>query len=70
VVINRYCQRFLSLLLPDYVLVEDILDLLRSGDLSYRLSYLALLILRQNLVTESNALVADLNGRSGDELPD
>ena len=69
-IVNGDGQRLLRLLLTDHVLVEDILDLLRRGDLGYRLSYLALLILRQNLVAESDAFVADVNGRSGNELPD
>src|ERR1700682_3058657 len=63
-------QCLLRLLLPDHVLVENILDLLGRRDLGYRLSYLAFLILRQNLVAESNDLVAYVNRRSGNELSD
>src|SRR6266403_6388601 len=70
VVIHRYSQCLLRLLLPDHILVENILDLLRRRYLGYRLRDLALLILRQNLIAESNALVADVNRRSGNELPD
>ena len=70
VIVDRDGERLLRLLLPDHVLVEDVLDLLRRRDLSDRLGYLALLVLRQNLVAESDALVADVDGRTGDELPD
>ena len=70
VVVYRNGESFLGLLLPNDILIENVFDFLRRWYLSYRLGYLALLILRQNLVAESNALVADVNGRSGNELPD
>ena len=49
---------------------EDRLDLVRGGDLGDRLRDLALLVLRQDLVAEGDALIADVDGRPGDELPD
>jgi hypothetical protein len=63
-------QSLLGLLLPDYVLVEDVLDLLRRWNLSNRLGNLSLLVLRQDLVAECDALIADVYRRPGDELPD
>src|SRR3981081_4212338 len=47
-----------------------ILDLLRSRDLGDRFGDLALLILGEDLVAERDALVADVDGRARDELPD
>jgi hypothetical protein len=70
VVVDRYGECFLRLFLPNYVLIENILDLLRRRDLGYRLGYLPLLVFRQDLVAKSYALIADLNGRSGNDLPD
>src|SRR3954469_25938852 len=69
-VVDRDCQRLLRLLLTDHVLVEDVLDLLGRRYLGYRLRYLSFLVLRQDLIAQRNALVADVNGRAGDELPD
>ena len=69
-VVNRHRQRLLRLLLTDHVLVEDVLDLLRRRYLGYSLRYLSLLVLRQNLIAERNALVADVDRRAGNELPD
>ncbi len=62
-------ERLLRALLPDHVLIEHILDLLRRRDLGDRLRYLSLLILGENLVAEGNALVADVDRRARDELP-
>src|SRR5687768_813303 len=70
VIVDRYRQRFLGLLLPDHVLVQNVLDLLRRGDLGYRLRNLSLLVLGQDLIAERNALVADVHRWTGDELPD
>ena len=70
VVVDRHRERLLGRLLPDHVLVEHVLDLLRRRDLGHRLRHLALLVLREDLVAERDALVADVDGRPGDELPD
>jgi hypothetical protein len=70
VVVDRHRQRLLGLLLPDHVLVERRLDLLRRRDLRDRLRDLALLVLGEDLVAEGDALVADVDRRAGDELPD
>ncbi len=70
VVVHRDGERFLGLLLPDHVLVQDVLDFLRRRDLRDRFRYLALFILRQDLVAERDALVADVDRRARNELPD
>ena len=70
VIVDRDRERLLRLLLADHVLVENVLDLLRRRDLGDRLGDLALLVLGEDLVAERDALVADVDGRAGDELPD
>ena len=64
VVVDRDRERLLRLLLPDHVLVEDVLDLLRRRDLSDRLGDLALFVLGEDLVAERDALVADVDRRA------
>src|SRR5207342_694024 len=56
VIVDRDGERLLRLLLTDYVLVESVLDLLRSRDLGNSLRYLALFVLRQDFVAERDAL--------------
>src|SRR5207249_1307292 len=63
-------EGLLGLLLADHVLVQHLLDFGRGGDLGDRLGDLALFILRQDLVAEGDALVANVHRRPGDELPD
>src|SRR5207249_8793601 len=70
VVVDRHGEGLLGLLLPDHVLVQHLLDLGRDRDLSDRLGDLPLLVFRQDLVAERDALVADVDRRPGDELPD
>src|SRR2546425_1817902 len=57
-------------LLADHVLVQHLLDLGRGGDLRDGLGDLALLVLRQDLVAEGDALIANVDRRTGNELPD
>jgi hypothetical protein len=57
-------------LLPYDILIQHILDLGRCWDLGDGLSDLSLLVLRENLITEGDALVADVHGRTRNELPD
>src|SRR5256885_13603146 len=70
VIVSRHGQGLLRLLLTDHVLIEHVLDLGGSRDLRDRLGDLALLVLRQDLVAQRDALVADVHARAGDELPD
>jgi len=63
-------EDLLGPLLPDDVLVEDFLDLARGGDLRDRLGDLPLLVFGEDLVAEGDALVADVDRGTGDELPD
>ena len=70
VVVDRYRQRPLGLLLPDDVLVEDVVDLTRLGqrlDVERRRSGELLV---DDLVAEIDALVADVDAGPGDELLD
>src|SRR2546427_4638550 len=46
------------------------LDLGRRGDLGDRLGDLPLLVLRQDLVAEGDALITNVDRRAGNELPD
>src|SRR5467141_586643 len=70
VVVDRDGEGLLRLLLADHVLVQHVLDLGRRGDLGDRLRDLALLVLRQDLVAEGDAFIADVDRRAGNELPD
>src|SRR5881394_4080814 len=70
VVVDRHGERLLRLLLADHVLVQHVFDLGGDGDLGDRLGDLALLVLRQDLVAEGDALIANVDRRAGNELPD
>ena len=69
VVVDGDGERLLRALLPDDVLVEHFLDLgrLRYAEGTISLGVLVLL-LGNDVVAERDALVADVHGRSGDEL--
>src|SRR5690606_9372263 len=60
--------RALRLLLPDHVLIEDVLDLARRRYARYRFRSFALLLLGEDLIAERYALVADVDRGAGDEL--
>src|SRR5204862_8025541 len=70
VVVHRDGEGLFRLLLADHVLVQHVLDLGRRGDLGDRLGDLALLVLRQDLVAEGDALITNVDRRAGNELPD
>src|SRR5205823_5927470 len=70
VVVDRDRERLLRLLLTDHVLIEDVLDLRRCGYLGDRFGNFALFVFREDLVAEGDALVADVDRRARDELPD
>src|SRR5882724_10063194 len=71
VVVDRDRQDLLGALLADHVLVEDLLDL---GRLRHRRGgregLLLVDLLRDDVVAEVDALVADVDGRAGDQLAD
>src|SRR5688572_1604342 len=69
VIVDRDRECLLRVFLPDDVLVEDVLDLGGRRDLGDRLSDFLFLVFRQDLVTQRDALVADVNRGPGDELP-
>jgi len=51
-------------------LVQHVLDLGGRGDLRDRFGDFALFVLRQDLIAERDALIADVDRRPGDEFPD
>ncbi len=62
-------EDLLGALLPDDVLVEDVLDLGGLGDAGEAVALLFLLdLLGDDVVAEPDALVADVDGGAGDEL--
>jgi hypothetical protein len=70
VVVDGDGQGPLGALLADHVLVEDVLDLRRRGNLGDAVRNLALFVLRQDLIAECDALVADVDRGAGNEFPD
>jgi hypothetical protein len=70
VVVHRHREDLLRPLLPDHVLVEDLLDLRRlrhGGRRGERLFLVALF--RDDVVAEVDALVADVHRGPGNQLP-
>src|SRR5690606_10546440 len=57
----------LRVLLADHILVQRVLDLPRRGQRRRRTGRLLLLLLRKDLVAQRDALVADVDGGTGDE---
>src|SRR5205823_8857114 len=71
VVVDGDREDLLRALLPDHVLVEDLLDLRGLRDRGRRGETLLLVtLLGDDVVAEVDALVADVNRRSGDQLAD
>jgi len=70
VVVDRYGERALGLLLADDVLVEDVVDLPRLGEALDVEGRWSRQLLVDDLVTEIDALVADVDAGAGDELLD
>jgi hypothetical protein len=69
VVVNGNGESSLGPFLPDHVLVQYILDFRGCGDLGNAIGNLSLFVLRQDLIAKSDALVADVDRRTGNELP-
>ena len=70
VVVDRHRQRALGLLLADDVLVEDVVDLPRLGEVLDVERRRSGQLLVDDLVAEIDALVADVDAGPGDELLD
>ena len=69
VIVDRNGEDLLRALLPDDVLIEDVFDLGRLRERRRRRErFLALDLLRDDVVTEPDALVADVDRRPRDEL--
>jgi hypothetical protein len=69
VVVDRHREGLLRVVLTDHILVEGVLDL-AWGEVGTAVSADPLLLLREDLVAERHALVADVDAGPGDELPD
>ncbi len=74
VVVHRDRQRFLGVVLPDAMLVQVFLDLLRLGNLLRRrpllLGGFRAQLLVQNILAQDDAVITDIHTRAGDELLD
>jgi hypothetical protein len=70
VVVDGHGEDLLGPVLPDHVLVEHGLDLRGLGEAADLLTLLLLPLLRDDVVAELDALVADVHGGAGDELAD
>jgi hypothetical protein len=70
VVVDGDGQRPLGALLPDYVFVEDLVDLLRLRQVLELEGGRSGELLVDDLVTEVDALVADVDAGAGDQLFD
>ena len=70
VIVHGHRQGFFGRLLADYVLVQDFLNLLRSGYVAeFDINFIVHLFFN-DLVAQLDALVANVNARSGDQLLD
>ena len=69
-VVDRHRQHLLGAVLADDVLVEDLLDLVRLGQLVAGALGAVLELLADDVVAQLDAFVADEHRRAGDELAD
>src|SRR5690606_24429411 len=70
VVVHRDGERLFRLVLPDDVLVQDLPDLLGLGNAAQVRVALLVELLLDDLVAQLDALVADVNAGTGDQLLD
>ena len=70
VVVDGDREDLLRAVLADHVVVEEALDLGGRGQRDRRAALVALRLLRDDVVAEPDALVADVDGGPGDELAD
>ena len=69
-VVDRDREDALRTVLPYDVVVEDLADLRRRRDAVSGLHESGLALLADDVVAELDALIADEDGRSSDQLPD
>ena len=67
-VVHGHCQHPLRLFLPDHIVVEDIVDLLRSDQRATFERGGSFQLLFDDLRAEINAFIADVDARPGDQL--
>src|SRR6185369_7813237 len=70
VVVDRHCERLLGARLPDDVLVEYVHDFLGLGQMAAGTSSLLLEFLADDVVAEFDALVANEDAGTSDQLAD
>src|SRR5690606_23566205 len=70
VVVDRDREDLLGEVLPDHVLVEEGLDLRGRGQGHLGAPLVPLVLLRDDVVAQLDALVADVDGGPGDQLAD
>ena len=68
VIVDRDREHLLGMVLTDDVVVEDFTDLLRGRNTVARLRQRGLVLLADDVRTQLDALVADEDGRPGNEL--
>src|SRR5215475_7569973 len=68
VIVHRDREHLLGVALADHVVVEDFADFLRGRDAVARLHQRGLVLLADDIHAELDALVANEDGRTGDEL--
>ena len=70
VVVDRDRQRFLGALLPDHILVEDVIDLFGLRDVPQPQVLIDVLVelFFDDLVAELDALIANVNAGTGDQF--
>ena len=70
VVVDGDGELLLGPLLADHVLVEELLDFLRRGQRRAGAAVLEAVVVGDDVVADLDALIADEDGRTGDELAD
>ena len=66
-VIHRHSQGLLGLILTDYVFIQDLLDLHRTGQFLQNAGRTGFLLplFGNDFITEFNTLIADVDARTG-----
>jgi len=70
VIVDGDREHLLREVLPDHVVIEERLDLERRGQRDLRLALFLLVLFRDDVVAELDALVADVDRRARDQLAD
>ncbi len=70
VIVDRHGERFFGPLLPDHVLIEDVIDLFGFGNIAQPQSLVDVFVelFFDDLVTELDTFIANVHARPGDEF--